>query len=107
MSCRAADPQAEQPIRQPEDLRPSARPIPSQSSSGSGAAGVAVYYGGRLWSGPPVEPDLGPTNSDNIRFRGAERRSAVHLGRERSLPDTRTRGAGARDHEAHRTVPAE
>jgi cholesterol oxidase len=31
---------------------------------------ACAYYGGLLASGPPVEPDLGPTNSDNIRFKG-------------------------------------
>jgi cholesterol oxidase len=39
------------------------------------AAGLAAYYGGLLISKPGFDPDIGTTNSDNIRFRGRDGRS--------------------------------
>jgi len=41
------------------------------------AAGVALaaYYAGLLISKAPVDPDIGTTNSDNVRFKGRDGRS--------------------------------
>lgn len=41
-------------------------------------AGAAVYYGALAWSGRPMDPDRGTTNSEHICFRGhrGQRRGA-------------------------------
>ncbi len=36
------------------------------------AAGLAAYYGGILISKPGFDPDIGTTNSDNIKFKGED-----------------------------------
>lgn len=38
-------------------------------------AAIAAYYAGLLVSKPSYDPDLGTTNSDNIRFKGRDGRS--------------------------------